>query len=80
MKSNRQLLSNIIGQLNGIDRMIEDDKDCFETLTQMKAARSALDTFIERYISEHFEACLLKANKGEKDEVCKKFFSEIIRK
>lgn len=80
MKSNSQLIKNIVGQLNGIDRMIAEGEDCFKTLTQLKAAKSALESFTERYINENFQSCLLKCGKSEKDEVCKKFFSEIIRR
>ncbi|MFA6160570.1 MAG: metal-sensitive transcriptional regulator [Patescibacteria group bacterium] len=79
-KSYSQLINNVIGQLNGIDRMINDQKDCFQTLTQMKAARSAMNTLMNRFMQENFESCLLSCKrKGEQEDVCKKFFNEIIQ-
>ena len=35
-------LARIAGQINGIKRMVEDEKYCIEIITQIQAARSAL--------------------------------------
>lgn len=79
MKTYDQLLNNIMGQLNGVGRMIKNKEDCFQTLTQMKAARSALSSLMNKYMRENFQACLTQCKrKGEHDDVCKKFFDEII--
>ncbi len=60
--------------------MIEEERDCFATFTQMKAARSALNNLMNKYLEENFMNCIGKCrNKQEKDDVCKKFFAEIIK-
>jgi len=59
--------------------MMNEGKECFETLAQMKAAKSALNSLINRYLTENLQTCLLECQvKGERDAVCKKFFDEII--
>jgi len=77
MKSYSQLLNNIIGQLNGVSRMIENDDECFDILTQLKAAKSALNSFSNKFLQEKFLKCLDKGEES-KEEVCRKFFKEII--
>lgn len=61
--------------------MMEEDKDCFLVLTQLKASRSALQSLMINYMKEHFQTCLKKCQKNEKaeDEVCKRFFNEIMK-
>jgi DNA-binding FrmR family transcriptional regulator len=39
-----QRLRNIEGQLRGIHRMVEEDQYCIDILTQISAARSALNS------------------------------------
>ena len=43
-KSYEQLVNNIIGQLNGVKRMLGEQAECLDVLVQLKAARSALDS------------------------------------
>jgi len=50
MKTQEQLINNIIGQLKGISKMIEDEKDCFQVMTQIKAVKSALNSFTNKFI------------------------------
>jgi DNA-binding FrmR family transcriptional regulator len=48
-------LRRIEGQLRGLARMVEEENECEDILTQLMAARSALDQaalqVIERYMS-----------------------------
>ena len=78
MKSQHQLIRNIVGQLEGVDKMIDEKKECFTVLTQMKAARSAIDALSIKYIEKEFSSCLDKCQTNKKDDICKKFFKEII--
>lgn len=79
MKNQHQLINNIIGQMKGIDKMIEEERGCFAVLPQMKAARAAIDSLSFKYLEEEFANCLGACKKEEKNEVCKKFFKELIR-
>ncbi|MBT3864574.1 metal-sensitive transcriptional regulator [Candidatus Peregrinibacteria bacterium] len=80
MKTQTQLVNNIIGQLNGVKTMMEQDKDCFDTLTQLKAAKSALNSLTMKFLQENFIKCINKCStKESKEETCKKFFGEILK-
>ena len=67
MKTPKALINNIIGQLNGVARMLEDDRDCLEILIQLKAARSALDSLASRLI----ESDLLRCAQAGPDQAAK---------
>lgn len=49
------------GQLRGILRMIEDEKDCKEVVTQLSAVRSGVDHTIGVIVSENLVSCVLTA-------------------
>jgi DNA-binding FrmR family transcriptional regulator len=51
-------LARIEGQIRGLRRMIEEDKQCEDILTQLAAVRSALDSVGVNLISYHMRECL----------------------
>lgn len=59
----RQLnrLSRIIGHLQYIKRMIENDEDCADVLIQISASRSALNGLGKEIINEHISHCITHA-------------------
>lgn len=59
----RQLnrLARIIGHLQYVRRMIEDDEDCASVLIQLSATRSALNGLGKEIINEHIAHCLTHA-------------------
>ena len=66
MKTPTQLIQNVIGQLQGIQRMLDSDKDCLEILTQLKAAKSALNSLSVKMLSSNLENCAsLKSPKAK---------------
>lgn len=76
MKTNQQRLNNIVGQMNGIGKMMDANDDPIKVLTQMRAARSALNSLMSRYVQEHFWEFINSCS--DKEESCRKFFEEII--
>jgi DNA-binding FrmR family transcriptional regulator len=52
-------LRRIEGQARGIQKMIEEGRDCEEMLTQTMAMRSALDIVGARLMEYHLDRCLL---------------------
>ncbi|MFH1085608.1 MAG: metal-sensitive transcriptional regulator [Chloroflexota bacterium] len=52
-------LRRIEGQLRGIQRMIEEERSCEAIVTQLMAARAALDKASLQVMSHHIEKCLL---------------------
>ena len=54
-------LRKIIGQLNAIDRMIDDDIPCEQILMQVNASKSALHKVGHIIVEGHLEHCVKKA-------------------
>ncbi|MED1472622.1 metal-sensitive transcriptional regulator [Bacillus salipaludis] len=61
-------VKRIEGQLRGILKMMEENKDCKEVITQLSATRSAIDRTIGVIVSSNLVDCVQKANEqyGEK--------------
>jgi CsoR family transcriptional regulator, copper-sensing transcriptional repressor len=51
-------LRKIEGQLRGIQRMIEDGRDCESVLTQLISARSALDRAAAHVVTTYIGECI----------------------
>jgi len=59
MKTNTQRINNIIGQLNGVKRLLDEpETDCFQVVTQLKATRAALDSLATKILSDEALPCL----------------------
>ncbi|MGN1387474.1 MAG: metal-sensitive transcriptional regulator [Bacillus sp. (in: firmicutes)] len=62
-------VKRIEGQLRGILRMMEENKDCKEVITQLSATRAAIDRTIGVVVSSNLVECVQNANeKGEDAE------------
>jgi CsoR family transcriptional regulator, copper-sensing transcriptional repressor len=46
------------GQVRGIARMVEEDKYCIDVLTQVSAARAALDKVAIELMRDHAKHCM----------------------
>ena len=46
------------GQLRGIQKMMEEDRDCVDIITQLTAVRSSVDRIIELMIPENLTTCI----------------------
>jgi DNA-binding FrmR family transcriptional regulator len=53
-------LRRIEGQARGIQKMLEEGRDCEDMLTQTMAIRSALDLVGARIMEFHLDRCLLE--------------------
>jgi CsoR family transcriptional regulator, copper-sensing transcriptional repressor len=54
-------LARIRGQIDGIVRMIEDDRYCIDILTQTSAARAALKSLEAAILEKHMAHCVREA-------------------
>lgn len=52
-------VNRVAGQVEGIKRMIGEDRYCVDILNQIAAARSALDSLGIELLSSHLESCVL---------------------
>ncbi|MCM3598590.1 MULTISPECIES: metal-sensitive transcriptional regulator [Bacillaceae] len=62
-------VKRIEGQLRGILRMMEEEKDCKDVITQLSATRTAIDRTIGVVVSSNLVECVRAANEeGENTE------------
>ena len=54
-------LKRIKGQLDGIERMINDKRYCVDILQQIKAAKSAMQALENSVLKTHLEGCVREA-------------------
>jgi DNA-binding FrmR family transcriptional regulator len=52
----------IVGQLNAVQRMIDEDRDCAEILLQIVSARRGLKSLAEKLIHSHTLHCIGEAH------------------
>ncbi len=78
MKNTHQLINNIIGQLKGIDKMIEEKRDCLEIMVQLKAVKSAVASLMNNIASQEFDRCVKQQRVRDKAKF-KKIFENIIK-
>ena len=61
-------LSRIEGQIRGIKGMVENSAYCPDILTQVAAARAALNSFSKVLLASHIKSCVMDDIKAGKDE------------
>ena len=60
-KSCLNRLARIAGQVRGVRNMIEEGRYCIDILTQINAARAALDRVEQEVLREHLQSCVADA-------------------
>ncbi len=61
-------LHKISGQVAGVQKMVEQDRDCSDILQQVVAVRAALDQLGVILLTQHLQTCVLHLNvTGEAD-------------
>lgn len=72
-------LSRMIGQLNGISRMLEENRYCGDILTQVAAVESALQSFGYIVLKEHMETCVVEEVKNGNEQIMEEAI-ELVKK
>src|SRR3989337_3092866 len=54
-------LKRIEGQVQGIQRMVAEDKYCVDILLQVSAVKGALEQVSKRLLGQHIETCVAEA-------------------
>lgn len=60
-------LARIEGQVRGVARMVEEDRYCIDVVTQIHAARAALDKVALGLLDGHVRHCLVEGHGGPTD-------------
>jgi DNA-binding FrmR family transcriptional regulator len=77
----RNRIKRLEGQLRGILRMMEENKDCKEVITQLSAVRSAVDRTIGVIVSSNLVECVIDAQQnGERtDEIIQEAVNLLVK-
>ncbi|WP_102349079.1 metal-sensitive transcriptional regulator [Bacillus sp. Marseille-P3661] len=68
-KAVKNRMKRIEGQVRGVLRMMEEEKECKDVIVQLSAARSALEKTIAVIVSKNLEQCVReKAANGEQSD------------
>ncbi|OLB85779.1 MAG: metal-sensitive transcriptional regulator [Chloroflexi bacterium] len=54
-------LRRVEGQIRGIEQMVQADRYCIDVLTQVGAAKAALDSVALLLLADHTEHCVTEA-------------------
>ena len=60
----RNRLNRMAGQLNGIGRMLDENRYCGDILIQIAAVERALQNFGYVILKEHMESCVVEEIRG----------------
>ena len=67
-------LNRIAGQVNGIAKMIEEDRYCIDVLHQVQAIKAALSRAEDEILKDHAASCVESAiRSGDPDDQRQKF-------
>ena len=60
-------MKRVEGQIRAIIRMMEEGKECRDVVTQLSAARSALDRASTIIVAKNLEQCIITAQQDGED-------------
>lgn len=72
-------IRRIIGQLSGIEKMIEEDRYCYDILVQLSSSRSAIKALSSEILRDHLSSCVKEELKDGDDKAIDEVV-EIMRK
>ena len=61
-------LNRISGQVDGIKKMIEEERYCLDIINQIKAVRSALKSVEKNILNKHIQHCVAASFASSKAE------------
>ncbi|AFM22962.1 metal-sensitive transcriptional regulator [Desulfomonile tiedjei] len=64
-------INRVEGQIRGLKKMVQEDRDCFEVLKQVAAASGALRSIGMMILEDHLKGCVSDAirNRTNEDEL-----------
>lgn len=70
------------GQIRGIQKMIEEEKECMDVITQLSAVRSSIDRVMGMIVAENLKNCFEnpETDPAEQAEKLEKAINMIIKK
>ncbi|HSB82542.1 MAG TPA: metal-sensitive transcriptional regulator [Candidatus Methylomirabilis sp.] len=71
-------LRRIEGQVQGVQRMVEEDKYCVDVMLQISAIQGALEQVSKMLMHRHIESCVMDSMKAGSDQERAKKIEELI--
>jgi len=71
-------LKTVEGHIRGVQRMIEEDSYCIDTIRQIHAIQSALNKISLNILDNHLGSCLISAVRGDDPQEQDRVLQEII--
>ncbi len=71
-------LKRLEGQIRGLQRMVEEDKYCVDILTQIVAAKGALQKVGLKILDDHMHGCVQRAMKEDDIENNEEIINELM--
>ncbi len=62
-------INRIEGQVGGLRRMVEDDRDCFDVLKQVAATAGAMRSLGAVILESHLRGCVSEAMSAKKNDL-----------
>lgn len=66
------------GQINGIMKMVEEDRYCVDISTQLLASSKALDSINMEVLTDHMKGCVLTSIDSNDEDLKKEKIEEIL--
>ncbi|MDC0887184.1 metal-sensitive transcriptional regulator [Altererythrobacter sp.] len=77
-KSSINRLKRVAGQVQGVARMIEEDRYCIDVLTQLAAIKSALGKVESAVLKQHAACCVAEAIASSDEMEQRAKFNELV--
>ena len=71
-------LKSIAGHVNGIVRMLEEDRYCIDVIKQIQAAQTALARVSESILDSHLRTCVMTAIQGDDQDERERMLREVV--
>lgn len=71
-------LKSVAGHVNGIVRMLEEDRYCIDVIKQIQAAQTALARVSERILESHLHTCVATALQGDDAAERERLLAEVV--
>jgi DNA-binding FrmR family transcriptional regulator len=72
-------LRRVEGQIRGVIRMVEEDKGCEDVLTQVSAARSAMDRVGMHILTHRMRDCIKGSSKESPEDAIEEAIAIFLR-
>ncbi|MFO7942655.1 MAG: metal-sensitive transcriptional regulator [Bacillota bacterium] len=72
-------LSRLEGQIRGVKKMIEEERECEEIVSQLSAIHSALESVTKRVLVSHLSDCLTESTPGTEQRTMERIAGLIMK-